>query len=468
MVSDMKLIYPIVIALLLSLPIAGWSATDNTPQSSNNMDSVVTVTGKVTETTAYDMYGTNYDFYIDDGGLAAATSEEEAFHPKGLRVRITDPNILKDIAPLQYGDEVKATGISEAISSSDLGKPSGQNVRVIRPRKSGDIKVVKRAEKYVKFDIQGNALVGGKPFFPIGIFIYAWDSLTRPEILSKGFNTVLYAVTPKDLSQLKADGLMTIPYATDEWLAVKDNRQILAWYLDDEPEGHGISPKTEREYYERVRAADPTRPIGTAHFLWDSLYNFRFCDDYTMSDVYPIHQTNIWAMTDHIDRLHAIHGPGFPVWPAIQCFGGTEGYDKPSPTEVRVMTYMALAHGSKGILYFSYYPSIPDTWAEVGVLVRELKQITPFLCRPSTEAPLGNSNSAIHTRCIKMGKSGLIIATNVTGENQTTTFTIPNPPSSLTLPFENGSVVVGNGQFTASFAPLGVHIYQWGPTPGMQ
>jgi len=455
--------------------VTKWLPEDNRMFPLHNVGLLVTVTGRVSETTAYDMYGTNYDFFIDDGSLtndgwfAAPTYEDEAFHPRGLRVRITDPNILSQAiqdAPLHYGDFVKVTGIAGAISCSDLGRSSIRNVRVIRPRKPEDVEVMQRAETRVRFDAQGNALVAGVPFFPIGIFIYAWDSITRPEILSKGFNTVIYAVTPSDLPQLQADGLMTIPYAKDEWLAVKENPQILAWYLDDEPEGHGISPKTEREYYERVREADPTRPIGTAHFLWDSLYNYRFCDDYTMSDVYPIHGQALTAVTDHIDRLHAIHGPGFPVWPAIQCFGGTEGYDIPSPAEVRVMTYMALAHNSKGILYFSYYPSIPDTWAEVGTLVSELKQLTPFLCQPSTEVPLGNSNGAIHTRCIRMGNSGLIITANVTGEAQTATLTITDsPPESLTLPFEGGTVTLTNGSFTASFAPLGVHVYQWGPTP---
>lgn len=455
--------------------VTTWNAQSNKYAPLNNVGLLVTVIGKVTEYTAYDLWGTNYDFYIDDGSLpndgwfAGADYNEEAFHPRGLRVRVTDPSIISRVVPLYYGDWVKVTGIVGAISCTDLGRASIRNVRVIRPRKPEDIQIIKRQERYVRFDVQGNAIVGGKPFFPIGIFIYAWDSITRPEILRQGFNTVIYAVKPSDLPQLREDGLMTIPYATDEWMAVKNDPQILAWYLDDEPEGHGISPKTEREYYERTRAADPTRPIGTAHFLWDSLYNYRFCDDYTMSDVYPLHRQALTAVTDHIDRLHAIHGPGFPVWPAIQCFGGTEGYGIPSPAEVRVMTYMALAHNSKGILYFSYYPSIADAWAEVGRLVSELKQLSPFLCQPSTELTLGNTNPAIHTRCIQMGNSGLIITANVTREPQSATFTIPGSPAALlSLPFEGGSVAVEDGSFTASFEPLGVHVYQWGPTPPLQ
>ncbi|MCX6377393.1 MAG: hypothetical protein NTU88_15380, partial [Armatimonadetes bacterium] len=226
----------------------------------------------------------------------------------GLRVRIPDPSILSQAGLLHYGDVVKITGIAGAIACSDLGRATGRNVRVIRPRKPEDIQVIWRQPRYVEFDAQGNCLVNDKPFFPIGIFIYAWDSLVRPEVLSKGFNTVIYAVTPDQLDSLQADGLMTIPYAKDEWLAVKDHPCILAWYLDDEPEGHGISPKTEREYYERTRAADPTRPIGTAHFLWESLYNFRFCDDYTMSDVYR------GFSTSRTIRQYPMHGRRSVGW----------------------------------------------------------------------------------------------------------------------------------------------------------
>ncbi len=453
---------------------SGVSSWNSTYGPLNNTGLLVTVIGKVTDPTVYDMYGTNYDFYIDDGSLtndgwfATATPEDEAFKPNGLRVRITDPSILDDVLPIYHGDHVKITGIVGAISCEDLGRATVRNVRVVRPRKPEDIEIIRRQERYVKFDKQGNCLVGGKPFFPIGIFIYAWDSLVRPEVLAKQFNTVIYAVTPDQLDSLQADGLMTIPYATEEWIAHKDHPAILAWYLDDEPEGHGLTPAYERDYYERTRAADPTRPAGTAHFLYDSLWNYRFCDDYTMSDVYPLHRMNIWSMTDHINRLHQIHGQNFPVWPAIQSFGGTEGYGIPSPAEERAMTYMALAANSKAILYFSYYPSLTETWAEVGVLVQELKALTPFYCLPSIEGGHGNTNSWIMTRLIRNGASGLLITVNYSYSAQTATITLPaGAPSTLNLPLEGGSIPVTGGSFTADYTPLQVHVYQWGPIPAM-
>lgn len=446
----------------------------------------VTVTGKVVETTVYDPPGTNYDFYIDDGSLmndgwfAAPTFADEVFHPRGLRVRVTDPAIISGVAPLHYGDVVSVTGIAGAISCSGLGRSSIRNVRVIRPRKPEDIEVVQRQERYVKFDLQGNCLVRGKYFFPIGIFTYYWDSLTRPEILSQGFNTITSSIndgiTPAHLSQLQSDGIMVLPYMADmeyydAWLAAKDHPAILGWYLLDEPEGNGVTPRAtpaqQRAEYERLRAADPTHPIGTAHYLWNALYDYRFAEDFTKSDVYPIHKAPIVNVAIHIDRVHQVHGDGYPVWPFIQCFASAnEGYDAPSPAEERCMVYLALAHRSKGIFFFSYYPSLTETWAEVKQLVTEMKQLAPFYCLPSSEPTLGSSNASIHTRLIRIGDSGLIITVNPTGEARSATFTIPTPPpDSLTLPVEGGTIPVTGGSFAASFEALGVHVYQWGPTP---
>ena len=459
---------------------------DNRCYPLNNTGLLVTVTGMVTEPNTGDP--SVYDFYVDDGSLtndgwfSTAAYTDEVFHPRGIRVRVTDSSILTGIAPLYYGDEVRVTGIVGAIPCDSLGRgPSIRNVRVIRPRKPEDIEVIQRQERYVKFDSQGNCLVGGKYFFPIGIFTYYWDSLTRPVILNQGFNTVTTTlpdgITPAHLGQLRDDGIMVIPCMANpgtynSWLAAKDNPQILAWYLRDEPEG-SVTPTQQRADYERLRAADPSRPQGTAHFLWDALWNYRYCEDFTESDVYPIRRAPITNVAVHMDRIHQIHGDGYPIWPFIQCYGyenpgsGNDGAAIPTRAEERCMVYLAMAHRAKALMWFSYYPSLPDTWAEVKQLCTELRQLAPFYCMPSTEPALGNSNGNIHTRLIEMGTSGLIIAVNVDGNPQTANFTIPGTaPASLTLPFGGGATVpVTGGAFSASFDGLGVHVYQWGPTP---
>jgi hypothetical protein len=446
----------------------------------NNTGLLVTVSGKVLEPTVYDPPGANYDFYIDDGSLlndgwfSAENYGDEVFHPRGLRIRVTDPDSLSQAAPLYHGDVVRATGIAGAIACNDLGRPSSRNVRIVRPRKPEDVRVLHRDPKYVRFDRYGNALVDGRPFFPIGIYLYSWDSNVMSQVLQQGFNTVIWGATPADLDTLRDNDLMMLPYSKPEWLAVKDHPSILAWYLTDEPEGQGYTPRSMREEYERVRAEDPSRPIGLCHFLWDALTNYKHSADFVMSDVYPINPTHdapldpIWH---HMDQIHVIHGWNFPVWPVIQTFGGPDSdggkWGIPTPQESRAMTYIALAHRAKAMLYFSYQPGLTELWAAVRTLCGELRQLTPFLVFPSSELAISSSDGSVHARCIQVGNSGLVITVNVTRNPVQATLTIPSVPvSELALPFEGGTISLTAGAFTASFDALGVHVYQWGPTPG--
>lgn len=327
-------------------------------------------------------------------------------------------------------------------------------------------------QAYTRFDAQGNILVKNKPFFPIGLYIYEYTPKVLAEVLSQGFNTVIYGVTPKDLPNLRANQLYTIPYPTKEWLAVRSDPAILTWYLADEPEGHDQSPAMMRAEYERVRAIDPTRPIGLCHFLWEGLMNYKDSSDYVLSDVYPImpaHDGRIISISDHIDRLHSIHGPNFPVWPVIQIFGGpnTDGgkWGIPTSTEVRMMTYLALAHGAKGMMFFSYFPHLTDTWAGAKTVVAELKRLSPFLVSVSKELAVKSSNPVIHCRCIGVGQSGLVILVNPTNAPIKTTVSITDMPVSSIRTPEGVAQPVTNGGFATTLAGYGVNVYQWGSTP---
>jgi len=435
-------------------------------------------------------------FYLDDGSGVNDGSLPDGTNPQvGVRVLLRKDRAAA-LASLA-GKYVVVTGVVGAISASDLlPNQVTNNVRVIRAAEepftdsngnglwdvgesfvdsngNGSYDGIQTdfsasGRRGVWFDSQGTAMVFGRRFFPIGVYLYDFSTATEAEVLRQGFNTVIFAVTPNDLGRLHADNLMTIPYPTPEWMAVKDDPSILAWYLYDEPEGWGIAVETAHAEYLRVKGLDPYHPAGMSHFLWDALYNYRDSEDFVMSDVYPIHKTNITALADHLVRIHAIHGDGYPAWPVIQAFGGTEGWDVPTPEEERLMVYLALVHGAKAMLFFSFRPQHVELWAEVKRLIAELKQLTPFFVLPSTNLAVSWSDSAVRARAIQVGNSGLVIATNTSYSGVTSTITIPAlPVSSLSLPFEGGSVQVVNGQFSASFAPLGVHIYQWGPTPAL-
>lgn len=445
---------------------------------------------------------------IDDGSKVRDGSALPggAAPPAGIRVLVPPDVPLGGLS----GRFLRITGISGSVSQAEAGAPQGpsgnyiRNVRVIRAlsepfidsnangfwdpneifvdtNQNGAydgilVEGVPGTTLHTRFSPDGVALVEGEPFFPLGVFLYDWSSYTQQEVVNQGFNTVLYAVTGADTPSLHNLGLMAVPYATPDWLAIKNDPAILAWYLYDEPEGHGISPETALQEYQRVKGIDPSHPIGMAHFLYDALSNYANAEDFVMSDVYPLTApgpASIWPMASHIDRVHAIHGLGYPVWPAIQVFGGpeTEGgkWALPTPDQARAMTYLAMTHHATGILFFSFKPQYPDLWAEVKTLVAELKQLSPFFLLPGREFAVGQSDPSIQTRGIQVGESGLIMAMNLQPYAVTSTLMLPAlPAASLSQPFGGGIVTPVNNTLSFIFAPYEVKVFQWGQTPALQ
>jgi len=171
-----------------------------------------------------------------------------------------------------------------------------------------------------------------------------------------------------------------------------------------------------------------------------------------------------------VDFVHGHRGKSVLVWSIIQMFGGPNTdngrWALPTPIELRAMTYSALAHGAQGILFFSYWPQGGRTWAEADVLARELHRLTPFLVAPGEETLVPSSDKAVHTRCIKAGKSGIVIAVNTDQTFRSATLTLPKVEAArLDLPFENRTISVNDQTFTDRFMPYEVHVYQWGETP---
>lgn len=331
------------------------------------------------------------------------------------------------------------------------------------------------ARPCTQFDSQGTLLVNGQPFFPIGLYLYHWDDNVRKEVLSQGFNTVIYGVTPKNLPELRANNLYTIPYGTPEWLAVRHDPAILAWYLADEPEGWGKTPEMMVAEHEKIQSIDGTRPIGLCHFLWDALTKYKDASDYVLSDVYPImpnHDGRIISISDHIEQLHAIHGPSFPVWPVIQIFGGPTcdngKWGMPTADEVRMMTYLALAHRAKGMMFFSYQPTFKETWAAAKQMVTELKALTPFFISRSKELPVKCSDGGMHCRCVQVGKSGLVILVNPTKAEIRADVSIADLPVKtlrvidFVRTLDCPTLPAPEGRISVSLPGYGVRVYQWG------
>src|SRR3954467_6189155 len=96
----------------------------------------------------------------------------------------------------------------------------------------------------VGFGPDGNCRVNGKPFFPIGVWVYGMDADVMADLHEHRINTIVgNALKPADLPLLEKHGMMCVPMGTDDWVkAAVSSPSLLGWYLVDEPEGAGVVP----------------------------------------------------------------------------------------------------------------------------------------------------------------------------------------------------------------------------------
>ncbi len=324
------------------------------------------------------------------------------------------------------------------------------------------------------FDKEGIALVDGKPFFPVGMFIYELNTEVLAELHALQCNTVLHGFSTNQLDLLQAHGLMAVCPPEPAWrAAAKSHPVLLAWYLADEPEGR-VPPEAARKQYVELKSHDPNHPIGLCHTAYGALTDYKDACDFTMTDIYPItakRDKDIMGVSIMMDEARRIHGTNWPQWTYIQIFGGPETdngiWAVPLPHEVRFMAYQALVHRATGILYFSYWPRQARTWQSVATVNREIQQLVPRLIVQGAESTPKADARAIQVRARRGGPDwGVAIAINTSPGFVQSELQLEKAPRALTLPFEGRNATPdSDGRWLERFAPYGVHVYTWGAEP---
>ncbi len=329
----------------------------------------------------------------------------------------------------------------------------------------------------VTFDDQGVIQVNGKPFFPIGIWVYQLNPEVIAEINERRFNTIVgNGFGPEAMDGIHGMGMMAIPFATKDFLAKSINHSaLLMWYLTDEPEGHNMDPAALKKEYDRVKAIDGNHPLGVDMYLFTAIAQYKDAADYTMTDVYPVTKNRDVPLKNvgvHMDEARRVHGANWPHLSFIQTFGGEKTdngkWAQPTPAEVRCMTFIALAHRANGILYFSYWPQAPETWQSIGKLNRDIEQIVPWLIAPGgKEIAAKSSEAAIEIRARKIGESWLIIAVNTERKwHRDVTLSVESlPDQALHMAYENREIKPSAGKWVESFAPMEEKVYLLGAEP---
>jgi hypothetical protein len=144
---------------------------------------------------------------------------------------------------------------------------------------------------------------------------------------------------------------------------------------------------------------------------------------------------------------------------------------KPATWEtIRCCTYLALLHGARGILYFTYgwreepNPDQAVCQAAVKRVARELRELTPVLLTPDVPHRVSRGKGARFLHGLLKAHDGhwfLFTANSDPVAHAGVTLTLPRPVrGEAEVLFENRTVPVKNGTWRDDFGPYAVHVYR--------
>ena len=354
----------------------------------------------------------------------------------------------------------------------------------------------------ISVESDGFLSVDGKPYFPVGIYTLQdkynkdHDAILK-EAHEAGFNTtVYYSTDPSYLMPLldacERNGIKAIVYPTTAFsqrtdkdtentiihdVTIRKNHPaLLAWYLVDEPEGIGkATPEMVAGLYRTIKAADSQHPCCLVVMSGLAASNFGGQTDIVWVDPYPVpHSPVTYVSAVTSSAVEAVQ-KGKPVWVVPQAFdwsvwnNGHIGKEhRPTNAEERCMTYLALVHGAKGIIYWAhtaskyYIRDYPEHWAYMKKLAGEMRDLTPILLTQTKQAPkVAPKSATIDTMVKELNGQFYVFAVNHATKPCKASFALPGGlGKQVEVLFEGRRLQARNGAWKDVFAPLEVHVYK--------
>jgi hypothetical protein len=361
--------------------------------------------------------------------------------------------------------------------------------------------------------LDSNGLPADPSFFPIAVWL---QSPTRaPQYKEIGIN--LYVglwrrPTAEHLADLKKHGLRLVCAPNAAGLQHKDDPTIVAWMHGDEPDnaqslgrgqGYGppIPPARIVAGYERIKKADPSRPVllnlgqGVAWDQWvgrgvrrnhpeDYPEYVKGCDIASF-DIYPACHDHadvagkLWLVADGVTRLRKWCEPRQAVWNCIECTHINNPKAKATPQQVKAEVWMALVRGSRGLIYFVH--QFKPTFVEAGLLAdaemtaqvravnRQIHDLAPVLNSPTVVDGVAVESSAagvpVEAMVKRQGGATYVFAVGLRDGTTAATFTLTGwtGRAEVEVLGEGRRLELRDGAFRDTFRPWDVHLYRIRP-----
>ena len=134
------------------------------------------------------------------------------------------------------------------------------------------------------------------------------------------------------------------------------------------------------------------------------------------------------------------------------------------------MTYLALVHGARGLVYYCYYdlrvlPQYTEMWGWMKKIAAEVKQLSPVLLSPEEpgKAAFTPADAPIHARLMRHEGRLTLIAVNAGDKEEAVRFRLPRKlPAQVDVLFEGRKAPAQGNELPAAFKPLEVHVFDLG------
>ncbi len=272
----------------------------------------------------------------------------------------------------------------------------------------------------------------------------------------------------------------------------KDHPAVLAWHVMDEPavgrirhwpkdvgvSGDVFMPKM----YDYICSLDTLHPITAVFPQFREVESFIHTVDIFQTTYYPIpavpEQNYVGTgfrgfgnFASRILRGNQVEGyeGGKAWWPVLQIYAKT-GYDLPTETELRGMTYSVIAMGADGVFYWSlvqmrnatgqddFFES--EQWQNLAKLTREVEALQPVLLDHTEEhfVQVGSIRALVKNH----GDNTYVILANVEREATEAFITIPEVGNGKAeVLFGRGeAVMVEAGQLHVALEAIESRVYR--------
>lgn len=239
--------------------------------------------------------------------------------------------------------------------------------------------------------------------FPVGMYdVFSPADLKR--LSGWGVDTIVTsAPDPKKFDELAREASrrgMTIVAFPDGLVANPPSRSwpVRAWHLFDEPDANRVPRGKVLDRAREIKLWDPGRAQSIVLGSAKSVSEYADATDIIMVDWYPVPHLPLESVGATVREVRRAVPTARPVWAVIQAFDWRDMPQGRSPrigrfpthAEVRFMAFDAVAHGAKGIFFYTFERpgrrtllDEPELGQAVSRVSRELHEMAPVFGKGS-------------------------------------------------------------------------------------